>query len=257
MTPFHNKIIAKQPVFGIASFWAEPGIIEAVGGQFDFVWLDGQHGYWNAGNMVHGVRACEIAGTASLIRLPDHSYGAIGRALDLAATGVILPCVDTPAQARSVVEAAHFPPVGNRSFGGRRVIDLHGRNYAADLAQRPLLITQVESPAAVKAVHELAAVEGVAGLFFGPDDMKLRAGWPMDMPLNAPELGEQARIVSEACRRCGKFSMTVAGTAEALAFALETGFSVIVVAADVQMVKHSTATTIGLIKHALEKKLTR
>jgi 2-keto-3-deoxy-L-rhamnonate aldolase RhmA len=110
------------------------------------------------------------------VRVAGHEAGPIGLALDMGATGVIVPCVDTAEQARALVTAAKFPPLGNRSYGGRRPIDLHGRMYAHTANEDTLLLLQIESPLAITNAEQIAAIPGVDGLFLGPDDIMFRRG---------------------------------------------------------------------------------
>lgn len=170
--------------------------------------------------------------------------------LDLDPTGMIVPSVDTLDQALGIVDAACFPPLGNRSFGGRRVIDLHGRGYANDANALPLVIAQIETPDGLEHLDDIAAVEGIDVLLFGPDDMKLRMGLPMDLQLHAPELASVAHRVVEACRKNLKAAMTVATALEALAFALDAGFLVVAVGGDAGLLKRASIETINMISAA-------
>jgi len=243
-----EKIKKGEPIFGFLSMWACPGIIEAVGSGFDFCWIDAQHGQWQYRDIINAVRACELVRIASLVRVPDHAPGWIGRILDLDATGIIAPLVDSVEQARMIVKAAHSPPLGNRSFGGRRVIDRNGRGYARDSEKTPLVIVQIESPEAVENSEAIAAVNGIDVLFFGPDDMKARLGIEMDTPLHSPPIAPLFAKVAAACEAKSKSLMVIAPTVESLKFALETGANIIAVGADSGFMKSSSAAALKMIE---------
>ena len=111
-----------------------------------------------------------------------------------------------------MASAARFAPLGSRSFGGRRIIDLYGRDYVHIANQRQLLIAQIETPQAVQCAEQIAAVDGIDILFFGPDDIRVCLQLPMDAPLTAAatrdavgRTASQRAVVSMAiqilCRR--------------------------------------------------------
>ena len=100
-----------RPLLGLNIMYPSPGVVERIGANWDWIWLDGQHGEIGYAEMLALVRACDLINRPALVRVPGHEAGPIGRALDLGAAGVIVPCVDTPEQAQSLVEAAKFPPL--------------------------------------------------------------------------------------------------------------------------------------------------
>ena len=214
--------------------YPSPGVIERIGAEWDWVWVDGQHGELGYGDVLGLVRACDLIGRPAFVRVPGHEAGPIGKALDTGAAGVIVPCVDTPAQAAQVVRAAKFPPKGNRSYGGRRPIDLIGRSYAEE-AHEIMLIVQIESPEAVSNIDAIAAVPGVDGIFLGPDDIMLRRGYSMDEPRTPQSLGADMEAVANAAKKHGKIAVTVGAGAGVLELCLELGFQMIVCGGDVPM----------------------
>ena len=223
-----------------------PGIIERIGSDWDWLWLDGQHGEIGYREMLDLVRTCDLIGRPALVRVPGHEAGPIGLALDMGAAGVIVPCVDTPEQARAVVGAAKFPPLGNRSYGGRRPIDLRGRAYSHTANADTLLVVQIESPQAVERADEIAAVPGVDALFLGPDDLLMRRGLAMDAPRSPQLLKADMQAVAAACRKHGKFGVGIGVGTEMLRLCLELGFSIIVSGADMAFLTNSS-------KQALEQ----
>jgi len=153
------------------------------------------------------IRAADLAGKPGLVRIPAHDPGWILRMLDGGAAGVIAPMVESMSEAGALIRAAKFPPVGNRSYGGRRVIDRIGRSYYKPANQETRLILQVESTAAVALASDLAALDGVDGLFLGPADLRLRQGRDLDSPETREMMEEPTRMVAESCRKFGKWSI--------------------------------------------------
>jgi len=242
MSSFKEKLRAGEPQFGMAYSWPCPGLIEATAKNFDFCWIDAQHGPWDMTNLVGAVRACDFVGRPALVRVADHTYGRIGQTLDMGPAGIILPCVETPEQAQAIVDACCFPPVGNRSFGGRRVIDLYARAYAEDPELYPLVFAQIETPPGLENIEKIAAMPGIDVLFFGPDDMKIRLGYPLSVPIHSPEVSSIAKQIAEAARRHGKFAMTAIGGAPVdIECVLDAGYQLVNITGDAGLLRTGAA----------------
>jgi 4-hydroxy-2-oxoheptanedioate aldolase len=202
--------------------------------------------------MLAQVRACDLIQRPSLVRVPGHEFGHIGLALDTGASGVIVPLVDNPDQAREAVKAAKFPPLGNRSFGGRRPIDLLGRKYSETANSDTLLAAQIESPEALANADAIAATPGVDALFLGPDDLFMRRGFSPGAPRPKDLFAKDIAAVASACRKHGKFAVTVASAPEPLQLCASAGFKLIVVGSDVSFLvdgsKQSSAAARALLK---------
>lgn len=233
MSSLLEKLSAGQVQIGVCAMYPSPGAIERIGGDWDFVWVDGQHGELDYNDMLAHVRACEIAGTAALVRIPWLEAGIIGKVLDANACGVIVPCIDSVEEAKLAVAAAKFPPLGRRSYGGRRVIDLKGRSYSDTANKDQLLIVQIESPAAVEAAADIAAIDGVDALMIGPDDLTLRRGGSMTGPRDAKIFGADVRAIADAAAKHGKYALGVGVGEEMFKLHQESGYQMIVAGGDV------------------------
>lgn len=240
MTSFRALLQAGSPQFGLAVTYPSPGVVERIGADWDWIWIDGQHGELGYSETLQLVRACDLIGRPAMVRVPGHEAGPIGLALDMGAAGIIVPCVDTPEQARAVVDAAKFPPLGKRSYGGRRAIDRRSRTYSDTANHDTLLVAQIETPEAIDNVDQIAAIAGVDALFLGPDDLLLRRGLSMDAPRSKENLGVELECVIRACRKHGKFGVMVGVGAALRELGLEMGFQMIVSGADVPFLANSS-----------------
>lgn len=236
--------------------YPSPGIVERIGRDWDWLWIDGQHGEFGYQDILGLVRACDLVGKAVFVRVASHGYGDIGQALDMGAAGVVVPCVDTPEQARDLVQSAKFPPLGNRSYGSRRIVDLYGRTFVDKANAETMLIVQLESPLAVTNADAIASVPGVDALFLGPDDILLRRGLSMTAPRNPETLGPDVNAVIAACRKHGKKSFTIGGSPEMAAFLMQCGCDFIVAGSDVAFLDAGSKNAAAKMKQVVAAEAT-
>lgn len=243
---------SSAPQLGLCIMYPSPGTVERIGPDWDWIWLDGQHGQM-AGyrEMLDLVRACESAQRPAFIRVPAIGGGWIGLALDTGASAVIVPQIEDAGMAREAVRAAKFPPLGERSYGGRRPIDKGGRLYSDQANAATKLVCQIESPMALRNAEEIAAVPGVDALFLGPDDLLLREGVGMNAPRTQELLGDTMKIVAGACRKHGKTAFTVAVAPEMITFAASCGFQYIVAGGDVPFLANGSQAAAGAARKAI------
>jgi 4-hydroxy-2-oxoheptanedioate aldolase len=160
-----------------------PGIIElmAIVG-IDYVYLDGEHGAFDTRDIETACVAAERHGVTPIARVPDPSPATITRFLDRGIKGIVVPHVDSVADARAVVDAAYFGPLGNRSFGGSRpkfqagIPDMPA--FMADANDGVCVSIMIETRGALAAAHEIAALEGVDYMSYGLNDLAQSLGHP-------------------------------------------------------------------------------
>src|SRR5215475_2557175 len=137
-----NPLLERLAAGGAVScYWMALGSVAAAEvmaeARPDAIMFDTQHGLWDKQNLYNAFAA--IRGKSEpVVRIADDSATAIGEAYDLGATGVIVPLVETAAQAEKIVQAAKYPPLGRRSAGGVRPM-LNFHPYAG-AANRELLL---------------------------------------------------------------------------------------------------------------------
>lgn len=234
-----KNALEKRPLPGFLSMYPAPGIIERIGPDWDWCWIDTQHGEWGIDNAIQGVRACNLAGIFSLVRVPGKDPGTIAKILDTACHAIMVPMVENKEQAEAIVDAARFAPMGHRSYGGRRLIDLFGRAYSHADNPQPLIVCQIESPEAVAQANAIASIPGVDALFFGPDDMALAGGMPMDQPRSEDCFKAELAAVATAARRHGKIAGGVFSMA-GLKQAVDLGYHMVVSGGDVSLLAQNS-----------------
>ncbi|OBF17235.1 aldolase [Mycobacterium sp. ACS4331] len=145
------------------------------------------------------------AGIWGLVRTPSQDPSLIARVLDSGATGVIVPHVNSGSEARAVVDAARFPPVGHRSISGPNALSGFGHRSAAELTQvferETTVAVMIETPEAVEACDDIASVDGVDMVLLGPSDLTAEMGIHGDYE-NA-RFHNAVQSVLAACREHG------------------------------------------------------
>jgi 2-keto-3-deoxy-L-rhamnonate aldolase RhmA len=157
-----------------------PAIIGTTGA--DFALFDMEHTGLEFETFKHLVAGCRGAGVAPLVRVPATEYHFIARALDVGAHGVMVPMVDSAAQAAQIAAFAHYPPHGRRgaAFG------MSHDDYTAGTPlekmerarERTLMIAQIETPGGLESVEAIAATPGIDVIWLGHFDLLNFMGIP-------------------------------------------------------------------------------
>ncbi len=252
MKSLRKEIKETGLALGICIMYPSAGIIERIGADWDWIWIDWQHGELDYISILELVRACDLISVPAVIRVPDQSYGSIGLALDTGASGVMVPMVNNVEDAKNIVKAAKFPPSGNRSFGSRRLIDLYGRSYAHTANDDTTLIAQIENSEGLENVERIAAVDGIDAIFFGPDDFAMEKGIPMDNQRKPDLFAREMERVVKAASSAGKLAGTVAASPEMLDMAFDMGYRLFVCASDVGLIAAASEQIRQKMDHVIE-----
>ncbi|NEG90045.1 HpcH/HpaI aldolase family protein [Bifidobacterium aerophilum] len=150
---------------------------------YDWLLIDGEHGPNDLTGILAQLRACHGYPTTPIVRPAAADPVLIKQVLDLGAQTLLVPMVNTREEAELMVRAVEYAPSGIRGVGG--VIARSGRwglipDYMATARDEICLIVQVESREALDNIDEIAAVDGIDGVFIGPADLSASLGHPDD-----------------------------------------------------------------------------
>lgn len=173
---------------------------------FDSLYVDLEHSSFD----VHTASQISImaleAGLPAFVRVPANTPEYISRVLDGGALGVIAPGVNSAGQARAVVAAAKYPPLGRRGMGGAlphfEYRSLPAAEALPALNEATTVMVQFETAAALDAMEEILAVDGVDMVMIGANDLLADLGLAGDY--DHPRLHEAYAHAIAACRRRGK-----------------------------------------------------
>ncbi len=173
---------------------------------WDGVILDAQHGLFDERSIVSTLQALSAPRPRRLVRVPGNEPGVIGKALDAGADGVVVPMVNDAEVARRLADACWYPPRGSRSFGPVLAALRGGGLPYQETAQGIEVLAMIETREALRAVEEIAAVEGITGLFVGPNDLALSLGLTAGSDREEPELIAAFGRILAAASGSGKTS---------------------------------------------------
>lgn len=174
---------ARGPVNGVMVLTNSPASVEILGyAGFDYVIIDTEHGPNDIAAVENMIRAAEISGIAPIIRVAKNDPACILRVMDVGARGVLVPQVNSAAEALAAVRAVRYHPRGDRGLAGIVRAARYGftplGDYIADTNDNSLVIVQAEDIKAVAALDDILAVEGVDGVLVGPADLSQSMGIP-------------------------------------------------------------------------------
>ncbi len=199
---------------------------------FDWLFVDGEHGAFDARSLMDVVRAA--GRTPCLVRTPVGEDVAIARALDMGAAGVIVPQVHNAEHAARVAGLAHYPPVGTRGVGVTR-----GNYYGyGPSLQNPLtaandavtVVVQAESTAALANIAAIARVDGVDAVLVGPNDLAASMGFSGQS--GHPQVQEAIGRIVGSCQDAGRAIGIFGASAAAVEPWIQRGVTLIVAGVD-------------------------
>lgn len=173
---------------------------------FDWLFIDMEHNSMSLDTAAQICAGALAVGITPVIRVPGHEAFHATRLLDTGAQGIVVPHVNTAAEARQVVDFCRFPALGHRSIPGglpqARFESPPLTHLIEAINRETLVVVMIETVEGVDNVEEIAAVEGVDALLVGTTDMAAELGIPGQ--LGHPKLRAVLDKVYAACARHGK-----------------------------------------------------
>jgi 2-dehydro-3-deoxyglucarate aldolase/4-hydroxy-2-oxoheptanedioate aldolase len=201
---------------------------------FDWLVIDMEHGPNDIPSLLAQFQAMGGTRTVPIVRAPWNDFVMIKRILDAGAYGVLIPYVNTRAEAEAAVRACKYPPQGNRGIAGSTRAARFNQNSMRDYFTRAndeiLIVTQVETPEAVDNIDEILAVEGLDGIFIGPMDLSTSMGRMGD--IGSAEVQKVIAAVERKVLGSGKFLGTVSANWEQAQELYEKGYQMVTLMAD-------------------------
>ena len=222
---------------------------------FDWLCLDLQHGLLDYKDLTGMLPAISTTDATPLVRVPWNEPYEIMKALDAGAYGVIVPMVNSRAEAEQAVAACRYPPVGNRSFGPVRAALYGGREaYAKSANDEIACIAMIETEEGLENLDEIAATPGLDGIYIGPSDLALAIGLAPRGDNDDPAHVKAVERIQAACRKRG---VAVGIQAFSLAFAqryLQRGFHFVTLGSDLGFMSATASRELAAARSATDAK---
>lgn len=193
-----------KPAFGMWSDLGSPAVVEAMAQlELDWILLDGEHGVASFEACYGLLQAMNGSQASSIIRVPWNERIGIKRALDMGAEGILVPYIKSAAEAREIVSACRYPPVGTRGLGPYRAskYEYDFMDYYKRANEEIAVIVQIETAEALAEIEAIAATPGLDALFIGPADLSATLGHFPDMA--HPEMQKAYAKILETGTKAG------------------------------------------------------
>lgn len=209
MRPNGLKQLATEGTTAINAWLSsDSGYIAEVLGHcgFDAVTVDLQHGQFGIDAVPRLLQAISATPAMPWVRSSGNDMAEINKLLDMGAYGIICPMIETVEQARQLVSATRYAPLGRRSFGPARGVLYGGADYLSHANEQILVLAMIETPAGLENAEAIVQVPGLDGLYIGPNDLALSLGIAPATPWQGSPLAEHIDYLIGLCRQYGRYS---------------------------------------------------
>jgi 2-dehydro-3-deoxyglucarate aldolase len=229
---------------------AHPAVAEIMSrAGFDWLAIDLEHSVITIREAEELIRVVELSGVSPLVRLSANDPVQIKRIMDAGSHGVIVPMVNSAADAKQAVEAVMYPPQGKRGVGLARAQGYGSRfeSYRQWLKHESVIIVQVEHIEAVDNLEAILLVEGVDGFIVGPYDLSGSLGVPGQF--DQPAMKDAMKRVRSIGMASGKAIgiHIIEPDAEELRQRVDEGYNFLAYSLDIRMLDTACQTGVGSI----------
>jgi 4-hydroxy-2-oxoheptanedioate aldolase len=248
---------AGQPSVGT---WLSLGSITAARfmARTGFSWLtvDIEHSLVDWETATHMFAAIAEPGCVALARVPANRHDHIKRVLDNGAMGVVVPMVNTRAEAEAAVAAMLYPPRGNRSVGG----SVHALNfnttaadYYAKVDDELLVVLQCEHIQSVENADSIFAVPGIDAIFVGPNDLAASMRGKDGKPPSGEATSQAMKHILATCKKHKVAAGVHCGSAEEVKLRIEEGWQFLAITSELKMMLDNATKTVQSVGLAQSK----
>jgi 4-hydroxy-2-oxoheptanedioate aldolase len=215
---------------------------------FDWVCIDTQHGLIDYQTSVEMLRAISTTDAVPIVRVPWNEPGIIMKSLDAGAYGVIIPMVNSRAEAEAAVSYCRYAPRGVRSYGPSRAVLYAGPDYFQNANETVLCIVMIETARALENLDEIVSVSGVDAAYIGPADLSVSLGFPPASYHDDPKYAGAVQRVLDACRKHGVIPGFHGGNPANARARIEQGFRFVEVCEDMGAMARAAAADLSAVR---------
>ncbi len=235
--PVKKKIKRNEVVYGIALSFVCPEVVEFCGHLgFEWIFIDAEHGPVGLETCTELVRACNVSGLVPIVRVPENNVSMILGYLETGVLGIIAPQINTAADARALVDAVKYSPLGKRGHGAKTRAANYGltqtpTEYFERANEATIVIALVEEAKSIQNLDEILAVEEIDVIAIGPGDLSMSMGLPGQR--NHPDVVRMVDDANERIVASGKVITAMVGDAAGARGAVAKGARLVAVPDDV------------------------
>ncbi|NJD89499.1 MAG: 2-dehydro-3-deoxyglucarate aldolase [Betaproteobacteria bacterium] len=238
---FRADLLACKPLVGCWVSLSNPVTAEVLGlAGFDWLLIDGEHAPNDVSTLVPQLMALKDSVSAPVVRPPWNEPVIIKRLLDAGFHNFLVPFVESAEQARAAVASTRYPPRGIRGVSVSQRGNRYGTtpDYLKIVDDNIAVMVQIESRGGLEAIDAITAVDGVDGLFVGPQDLAAALGHLGD-PAH-PDVQKAIRHIIERARAGGKAAGTLAPVEADARRYMEWGATFVAVGSDLGLFRSAT-----------------
>jgi len=246
---FKQRLLAGEQQVGLWSSLSSAAATEILADSgFDWILIDTEHAPNETPMVADQLRAASVGRASPVVRPAWNDAVILKRLLDVGVQTLLVPFIQNAAEAARAVAATRYPPRGMRGVASVHRANRYGRvpDYFARADDEMCVLVQLETGPAVEALEEIAAVEGVDGVFIGPSDLAASLGY---LGNNAhPEVRD---TIERACRRAqavGKAIGILAPVESDARAYLDMGFAFVAVGSDVVVLRKGCDALVKMFK---------
>lgn len=204
---------------------------------YDFLIVDLQHGENEMADLQGMLQAISSTPAMPMVRVPANETVYIQRALDLGAYGVVVPMVETRADAEAIVDSVRYAPGGRRSWGPVRGTLYGGADYFEHAHEELLVLAMLETADGLRNASKILSVPGIDGCFVGPNDLSIGLGHSSELKQLPPDVERAIGAIAEAARSTGRVAGIQSFGVEQARARLAQGYRFVSVLSDLRMAR--------------------
>lgn len=249
---FKQALVEMRPQIGLWSTLSSNIASEVIAyAGYDWVVVDMEHSPNEIPGVYTQLQSYDPSPTSAVVRLPWNDPVVVKRVLDIGAYSLLFPMIQTADEAKAAVASTRYPPRGIRGVSLNQRGNRYGRvaGYVADFEKELCLTVQIETTAALGRVEEIAAVDGIDGIFFGPADLSADMGY-LGQP-GHPKVKEALAEGLAKCKAAGKPAGILTGAEADSIHWLKEGYVFVAVGTDTAILARGADALLARIREGI------
>jgi len=228
---------------GLLTAWCgmtDPILAGVLAREFDTVTLDMQHGCYDIASITNSVAHVSAAGKPAIVRIPVGQFAIASRVLDLGASAVIAPMINSVEDAKAFASFMKYPPIGERSWGPAiplTMTDMPAGDYLKQANRFSLALAMIETRAAIDALDGILSVDGIDGVFVGPSDTSIALSHGDHVDATHPDVSKTLDHVVARCKAHKKFACCFSPTPAVAGEWIKKGYDLLALGTDFMQVR--------------------